>query len=124
MTIESEAVKTQKAGIWLKRIARASSWLLLLSVVVLVVSGWGITQTSVIYHLTGGLIDRGKADSIHRAAVLPLSIFFLLHVLINIWLTINSKHSYVKQIIGWTFFAVGAGILGLVIYMEYFRLGG
>jgi hypothetical protein len=119
-----ETVKSGNNSLWLKRISRGSSWLLLISVIILVLSGWGITQTSVIYKLTGGLINRGIADAIHRAAVLPLSFFFLLHVLINIGLSITSRHTWVKQVISGVFFVTGAGILGIVVYMEYFRLGG
>ncbi len=124
MAIESEAAGRHKNGIWLKKVARISSWLLLVSVTVLVVSGWGITQTGVIFNATGGLIDRRIADAIHRASVLPLSFFFLLHVLINIGLGVSSRHSYIKQIINWALLVTGAGILGLVIYMEYIRPGG
>lgn len=42
----------------------ASAWALLVIVIVLVVSGWGITQTGIIYRLTGGLVDRRLADAI------------------------------------------------------------
>jgi thiosulfate reductase cytochrome b subunit len=122
MVIETE--KSQNNSLWLKKIARASSWLLLVSVMVLVLSGWGITQTSVIYKITGGLINRGIANSIHRAAVLPLSFFFLVHVLINIGLSIKSRHVWVKQVVGAVFLVIGAAILGIVVYMEYSRLGG
>ncbi len=124
MAIESEAAGRHKTGIWLKKVARISSWLLLVSVAVLVISGWGITQTGVIYNATGGLIDRRIADAIHRASVLPLSFFFLLHVLINIRLGVTSRRSYIKQIINWALLIIGAVILGLVIYMEYIRPGG
>ncbi len=124
MAIEGQAVRSRKAGIRLKKIARISSWLLLICVALLVFSGWGITQTGVIYEITGGLIDRRIANEIHRAVNLPLAVFFLLHVFINIGLSVKSKKSYIKQIVNWGLFALGALVLGAVIYMEYFRLGG
>lgn len=124
MAVEGEAVKGRRWGVWFRKLARLSSWLLLVSVAVLVFSGWGITQTGVIYDITGGLIDRATANTIHRVTVLPLSIFFLMHVFINIGLGITSRYSYVKQIINWALLALGASILALVVYMEYFRLGG
>jgi hypothetical protein len=124
MAINDKAGGGRKPGIWLKKVARISSWLLLVNVAVLVVSGWGITQTGVIYRFTGGLIDRGDANAIHRGTVLPLSFFFLLHVMINISLGISGKHPLLKQIVNWVMIALGAGIMGIVIYMEYFRLGG
>jgi hypothetical protein len=124
MAIEANAKEKRKARFWLKKIAGISSWLLLVSVAVLVVSGWGITQTGVIYRITGGLIDRRLANEIHRASILPLAFFFLAHVLINISLGIKGKRPYLKQILNWVLPAMGAAILALVIYMEYFRLGG
>jgi cytochrome b subunit of formate dehydrogenase len=113
-----------KTNVYLKRIAEASAWALLVTIVVAVVSGWGITQTGIIYRLTFGLIDRGLADAIHRAANVPLAIFFLSHVLINIKLKVPrrspSRGLLTSSILG----VIGAGLLAIMIYMEYFRLGG
>jgi cytochrome b subunit of formate dehydrogenase len=106
---------------WLKRITSISSWLLLASIAVLVVSGWGITQTEVIYNLSFGLIDRRLADAIHRASVLPLAFFFLLHVLINIRLKITSRRKFVVWLANGGLTAIGAGIMALAVYMEYFH---
>jgi cytochrome b subunit of formate dehydrogenase len=113
-----------KTDVYLKRIAGASAWALLVTIIVVIVSGWGITQTGIIYRLTFGLIDRGLADAIHRAANVPLALFFLSHVFINIKLIISqrspSKGLLTSSILGVT----GAGLLAIMIYMEYFRLGG
>jgi len=112
-----------KTDVNLKRVAKASAWALLVTIIVVVVSGWGITQTGLIHRLTFGLIDRGLADAIHRAANVPLALFFLSHVFINIKLTISkrspSKGLLTSIILG----VVGAGLLAIMIYMEYFRLG-
>jgi thiosulfate reductase cytochrome b subunit len=124
MVLERNNASAKTAGIWLKRIARISSWLLLVCVVILVVSGWGVTQTGVIHKITFGLVDRRVADAIHRATVFPLAFFFLLHVFINIRLSLKSRRNYVKQIVTWALLVFGALILGIVVYMEYFRLGG
>ena len=108
----------------LKRIARASAWALLAAVIVAVVSGWGITQTGIIYRLTFGLIDRGVADAIHRAANVPMALFFFSHVFINIKLMISRRRPPwglpTSIILG----VIGTGLLGIVVYMEYFRVGG
>jgi len=113
-----------KRDIMLKRIARASAWALLAAVIVAVVSGWGITQTGIIYRLTFGLIDRGLADAIHRATNVPMALFFLSHVFINIKLMISRKSPSRELLTSSILGVIGAGLLAITIYMEYFRLGG
>ena len=108
----------------LKRIARASAWALLATIIVAVVSGWGITQTGIIYRLTFGLIDRGLADAIHRAANVPMALFFLSHVFINIKLMTSRKSRSIGLLTSSILGVIGAGLLVITIYMEYFRLGG
>ncbi len=109
---------------WLKRVARISAWALFAGVIVLVLSGWGITQTGVIYKITFGLVDRRLADSIHKAANGPLAFFFLLHVFINIRLSIRNKSPSATRLIDWVLIVIGGCILGIIVYMQYFRLGG
>jgi cytochrome b subunit of formate dehydrogenase len=111
-------------AMWLKRISRISAWALLASVVVLVLSGWGITQTEVIYKLSFGLIDRRLADAIHRASILPLTFFFLLHILINIRLKITSRRPFIRWLSDGFLITIGVGIMAAAIYMEYFARGG
>jgi cytochrome b subunit of formate dehydrogenase len=111
-------------NVWLRKIANISAWLLLASVAVLVLSGWGITQTEVIYKLSFGLIDRRLADAIHRGSVLPLAFFFLLHVLINIRLKITSRRKSVVWLTNGVLITIGVCIMALVVYMEYFARGG
>jgi hypothetical protein len=108
----------------LKRIARASAWALLATIIVAVVSGWGITQTGIIYRLTFGLMDRGLADAVHRATNVPMALFFLSHVLINIKLMISRKSPSRGVLASSILGVIGAGLLAITIYMEYFRLGG
>ncbi len=108
----------------LKRLARASAWALLVGVIVLVVSGWGITQTGIIYRLSFGLIDRRLADAIHRATNVPLALFFLSHVLINIKLAILERKPSTGWLTNVVLIVIGISLLAIVVYMEYFRLGG
>jgi hypothetical protein len=112
------------AGLWLKRFSRASALALLAGMVVLVVSGLGITQTGIIYDITFGLVDRRLANSIHRAANLPVAIFFISHVLINIKLAILRTRLNRAWLTSGILIAVGLALLTIVVYMEYFRAGG
>jgi cytochrome b subunit of formate dehydrogenase len=123
MTIENTASEVNKANLWLRRLARASAWVLLVGIVVLIISGWGITQTGIIYSLTGGLVDRRVADAIHRAANVPLVFFFLLHVLINIRLMVSRNHLSRGWITDGILIVIGVCFMAITIYMEYFRLG-
>jgi hypothetical protein len=113
-----------KTDVLLKRIAQASAWALLATVMVAIVSGWGITQTGIIYRLTFGLINRGVADAIHRAINIPLTLFLLAHVFINIKPAVSRKSPSRKLLTGVVLGVMGAGLLALTIYMECFRLGG
>jgi hypothetical protein len=117
-------MRTNQADIWMKRLARASAWALLAGIVVLIFSGWGITQTGVIYRLTGGLVDRKLADAIHRGAVAPLTFLFLAHVLLNIRARIAPDSTFKVWLTNTILIVVGACLMAITIYMEYFRLGG
>jgi thiosulfate reductase cytochrome b subunit len=117
-------LEVKKDNLWLKRLARVSAWVLLVGVIVLIISGWGITQTGVIHRLTGGLVDRRLADAIHRAANIPLALFFLLHVLINIRLNVSPKSPARVWLTNIILIVIGAGLMAITIYMEYFRRGG
>jgi hypothetical protein len=118
-------LQVDKTTIWLKRISMISAWLLLAGVVVLIISGWGITQTGIIYRLSGGFVDRHLADQIHRASNVPLAFFFLSHVLINIHVMLTRQgflwHKWVSGII---LLLVGIALMIGMIYMEYIRRGG
>jgi cytochrome b subunit of formate dehydrogenase len=112
------------ANPWLKRVSRASAWVLLAGVAVLVFSGWGITQTGAIYNSTFGAVDRKMADAIHRAANFPLALFFLVHVLINLKLNLSCNHPSRAWLTNGILIVVGMVLVGIVAYMEYFRGGG
>jgi thiosulfate reductase cytochrome b subunit len=124
MGIENNVSQPHQGNKLLKKLARIAAWALLAGVFVLIVSGWGITQTGVIYRLTFGMVDRRLADAIHRAANVPVVFFFLAHVLINIKLALSrGRHSS-----GWLASAIliiiGAILMIITIYMQYGRLGG
>jgi cytochrome b subunit of formate dehydrogenase len=122
--VENTLLEVNKANLWLKRGARTSAWVLLVGIIVLIVSGWGITQTGVIHSLTGGLVDRRLADAIHRGANVPLAFFFLSHVLINIKLAVSRNNPSRAWLTNAILILIGACFMAVTIYMEYFRLGG
>jgi cytochrome b subunit of formate dehydrogenase len=108
----------------LKAISRASAWALLVGVGVLIISGWGITQTGVIHSITFSLIDRRIADAIHRDTNVPLTVFFLMHVLTNIKIGLSRSRPSRQWLINGILILVGLALLAIMVYMEFFRLGG
>lgn len=119
MELKNSVAAVPKSIKWLKIFTRISAWLLLVVVVVLVVSGWGITRTEIIYKATFGLIDRRMADSIHRATNLPLAVLFLSHVLLNIRLAIYRTNQHRVWLINSTLIIIGLILIALVLYMEF-----
>jgi cytochrome b subunit of formate dehydrogenase len=118
--MQSVAPDARKANVYLKRIARVSAWLLLAAVVVLLISGWGITRTEIIYKASFGLIDRGAADSIHRAIQVPLAVVFIAHVLTNVRLKLPSLCLKRAWLFNSILVTIGVCLLSGVVYMEYF----
>jgi cytochrome b subunit of formate dehydrogenase len=103
----------------LKIISRISAWLLLATTVILVFSGWGITRTEIIYKVTFGLVDRRLADYIHRSTNIPLAIFFLSHLLINIRLILFRKIPKRIRVFDGILIAAGLLFTLVVLYMEF-----
>jgi len=110
----------RKTDLYLRRIARASAWLLLITLIVLLISGWGITRTEIIYKASLHLIDRGAADSIHRAIQVPAVVFFTTHVLLNVRLNLPSRCLRKAWLFSILLGVIGVCVVGGVVYMEYF----
>jgi hypothetical protein len=103
----------------LKYLSRISAWILLAMAVILVFSGWGITRTEIIYKVTLGLVDRRLANYIHRFATIPMSVFFISHVLINARLSLYRSMPQRIRIIDGILILIGSVVTALVLYMEF-----
>ena len=100
----------------LKSVQRLTAWLLLAAILILGVSGWGITRTDIIYRASFHLINRGLADAIHRYLQVPTALIFIAHVLINVRLNLpRRRKTWVTDTI---LIALGIILLGIVIYVE------
>jgi hypothetical protein len=106
-----------KTRIYLSWIARASAWLLIPAIIVVAISGWGITHTATIYKASFHLIDRGMADRIHRDVQLPMAVMVTMHVLINLRLKLPFRSAKISWLFHIIFIILGVGLLIGVIYM-------
>ena len=107
-----------------KIVSRFSAWALLVGVVTLMLSGWGITQTGLIYKASFGLVDRRLADQIHRAVNGPLTVFFLAHVITNIKLYFLRKNAGKAWLTDIILIVVVILLLAGTVYLQYIRKGG
>jgi hypothetical protein len=92
--------------------------------VALLLSRWGITQSGVVHRITFGLVNRGLADSIHRATIVPTALFLLLQVLAYARLSLTMKHPSRVWPVSVAMVLIGGCILAVVVHMQCFRLGG
>jgi hypothetical protein len=106
-----------KTRVCLRWIARASAWLLIPAIIVVAISGWGITHTGTIYKASFHLIDRGMADRIHRDVQLPMAVVLILHVLINLRLNLPFRSGKISWLFNSMFIILGVGLLIGVVYM-------
>jgi hypothetical protein len=69
---------------YLMKANRVIVWILLLLVLMLIISGYGLTKPSLIRSFTGGMIDYQTALFIHTSLDAPFLILLLIHVVIEI----------------------------------------
>ena len=69
---------------YLMKVNRVIVWILLLFMLMLIMSGYGLTKPSLVRSLTGGRIDYQTALFIHTSLDAPLLILLLIHVIIEI----------------------------------------
>ena len=60
------------------------NWLLAVVAVLLIISGFGITQFRVITPLTLGFLDKSQSFWLHSSLKYPFILLFILHVSLNI----------------------------------------
>ena len=92
--------------------------MLLVTIVVSAISGWGITRTGVIYKISFGLIDRGRADAIHRDTQVPMIAILLVHVLANAKVGLSGRFPRAITAVNIILILIGVLVLAGAIYME------
>jgi len=64
----------------IKLIQKILAWILLIVVVLMVLSGYGITEFKIVEALTFGLLGKALSFSLHSALAIPFIILLLLHL--------------------------------------------
>ena len=118
MEIESSFKSDSQSRAVLRLIARISAWLLLAGIIVLLVSGWGITHTEIIYKASFHLIDRGLANRIHHDVQIPMAAILITHVLTNLRLNLPSRYEKKSWLFNSILIILGVCLLVGVVYME------
>ena len=118
MGIESSFKSNRQSRAILRLLARTSAWLLLVGIIVLLVSGWGMTRTETIYKASFHLIDRGRANRIHHDVQIPMAAILVTHVLTNLRLNLPSRYEKRKWVFNSILIIIGVCLLVGVIYME------
>ena len=81
----------QRMLAWLRRkknvvrIGRWCGWIALALMVLTALSGYGITEWRLIERITFGLLDKAGSLELHHYTDIPLAVFTLLHVGIDVW---------------------------------------
>jgi uncharacterized membrane protein YgdD (TMEM256/DUF423 family) len=118
MEIESSLKSNPQSWAILRLIARISAWLLLAGIIVLLVSGWGITHTEIIYKASFHLIDRGLANRIHHDVQIPMAAILITHVFANLRLNLRSRSKKKSWLFNSVLIVLGVCFLVGVVYME------
>jgi succinate dehydrogenase/fumarate reductase cytochrome b subunit len=105
---------------YLKRFNRLLAVPTLILFIVLVISGYGITNPLVVSELTGGLFaDRYLSLRIHTAVVLPALILLTIHILIAIRSTLIRWGVRDGNLLNAFLILLGAFAITLLVLMQY-----
>ena len=97
---------------------RAIVWVLLFFMILLIVTGYGLTKPNLIYSLTGGLVDYWAALRLHTLLDVPLLILLLIHVIIEIKFSLMRWGFKNQKLLNLLMFVLGSICLILILYVD------
>lgn len=105
---------------YVTRFNRLLVWPTLVLFIILVISGYGITNPVTVSELTGGLFaDRLLSFQIHSALVLPAMTLLLIHILIAIRSTLIRWGVKNGRLLSAFLILLGALTVTLLVLMQY-----
>jgi cytochrome b subunit of formate dehydrogenase len=108
----------KSAGYYVMKFNRVIVWILLVLMVILIISGYGLTKPTLINALTFGLIDHQTAFDLHTWLDLPLFALLVIHVLIEVRLSLvrwGFKH---RRLLNLLILLLGSVCLLFILYIE------
>lgn len=103
---------------YLMKANRVIVWVLLLFMLMLVISGYGLTKPSLVRSLTGGRIDYQTALFIHISLDAPLLVLLLIHVIIEVKFELMRLGFRNQKMLNLLMVLLGSVCIILIIYVE------
>ena len=100
------------------KLNRALVWILLLLMILLVITGYALTKPNLINYLTGGVIDYRNAVYLHTLLDLPLLIFLLVHVIIEIKFSLIRWGFKSRKLLNLLMLLLGSVTLIIILYVD------
>ena len=103
---------------YLMKINRKVVWVLLFFMILLIVTGYGLTKPNLIYSLTGGIINYWTAAYLHTLLDVPFSILLLIHVIIEIKFSLMRLGFKNQKLMNLLTLMLGSICLVLILYVD------
>ncbi|UCG45339.1 MAG: hypothetical protein JSV58_00735 [Candidatus Bathyarchaeota archaeon] len=100
------------------KLNRIMVWLLLLLMILLVITGYGLTKPNLVSSFTGGWIDYWTAQYLHTLLDLPLLLLLLVHVIIEIKFSFMRWGFKSRNLLKALMLSLGVICTILILYIE------
>ncbi|MCW4052303.1 MAG: hypothetical protein NWE78_03705 [Candidatus Bathyarchaeota archaeon] len=100
------------------KVNRASVWILLLFMILMIITGYGLTKPNLIGFLSGGLIDHQAATYLHTMLNVPFAILLLTHVIIEIKFSFARWGFENERLLNLAVSILGLTLLLLFLYVD------
>jgi hypothetical protein len=103
------------------KVNRVVVWVLLLFMILLIMTGYGLTKPTLIHSLTGGILNYQIAFYLHTLLDVPLLVLLLLHVIIEIKFSFLRWGFKNQKLLDLLMLMLGSICLILVVYVDVAR---
>jgi hypothetical protein len=108
----------KSVGYYVLKVNRVIVWILLALMVILIISGYGLTKPTLINSLTFGLVDHQTAFDLHSWLDLPLFVLLAIHVLIEVRVSLVRWGFRHRRLLNVLLLLLGSVCLLFIFYIE------